>query len=428
MKKLLVVTLLLSSFVFANNVKLDVELSHQTIEANKDATIFLRVKLTGEKPKNTSKRTPLNVALVLDRSGSMSGEKMSQTIRAAISFVNRLKKEDIVSIITYDDRVSVLLSATKLTNKESVIRKLRAIRVGGSTALHAGVVEGAKQIRKFMDKTRVSRVILLSDGQANVGPHTPQALGQLGQSLLKEGISVTTLGLGDGYNEDLMSKLASKSDGNHKFLRTSNDIEHFFNKELGTMSTIVATDVKIIIEFLDGVTPNRVLDIDAKVLKKSVKAGFNQIYGDHERYMMVELKVPKNEADKIRTLAKVSVVYRNMKNKKMVKNSKMIRVKFAKKAVENKDVMVSAIEQLATIENIRAVKLRDAGRIKEAKRVLRANSAMLKAKSKQYKSKKLEVQSSQNDEAVQNLAPAQWNSQRKMMRDSQTKRSYKGAL
>mgnify|MGYP003380095548 CR=1 FL=1 len=81
-------------------------------------------------------------------------------------------------------------------------------RYSGSTPLFAGVSQGAPELRKFLDKNRVNRVILLSDGQANVGPSSPNELGRLGLSLGKEGIAVTTIGLGLGYNEDLMAPVS----------------------------------------------------------------------------------------------------------------------------------------------------------------------------------------------------------------------------
>jgi Ca-activated chloride channel family protein len=415
-------------WLIASPVKLDVELSHQAIKAEKKNKVYLRVKLTGEKVSENRERTPLNVALVLDRSGSMSGDKIARTKKAAIAFVNRLEADDIVSIVIYDDRIDTLLAATKLRDKRAVIRKIEQIFTGGSTALYGGVVQGAFEVRKFKDKTRVNRIILLSDGQANVGPSSVQALGKLGSSLAKEGISVTTLGLGNGYNEDLMSALAAKSDGNHKFLRTSADVEHFFNKELGVMGMIVAKNISIDIACRNGVKALRVLDVDATMENRHVKSGFNQVYGGHERYMMVELEVPAKAMGSKNKLVDVSLSYYDLKHKIQRKQQKGLVVPAKKLAKENKDVMVSAVEQLATLANAKAVKLRDQGKIEAAKKALQRNSAMLKSKAKAYNSSKLMEQSAENDEAMENLDDAKWNVQRKQMRDKQTKRFFKGAL
>ena len=109
--------------------------------------------------------------------------------------------------------------------------------------MFSGVSKGASEVRKFLDSNRVSRVILLSDGLANLGPSTPSELGQLGHSLSKEGISVTTIGLGLGYNEDLMTQLAGMSDGNHAFVQNYSDLTKIFAAEFNTALTVVANQL-----------------------------------------------------------------------------------------------------------------------------------------------------------------------------------------
>src|SRR5690606_9640008 len=109
--------------------------------------------------------------------------------------------------------VEVLVPATKVSDRATIDRGIQRLRAGGMTALFAGVVKGATEVRKFLSRDRVNRVILLSDGAANVGPASAGELGRLGTTLRKEGIAVTTVGLGLGYNEDLMVQLAQGSGG-----------------------------------------------------------------------------------------------------------------------------------------------------------------------------------------------------------------------
>ncbi len=427
-KKVWGILFLLAASLGAKEVQMDVELSHPVMESDKKQHAYLRVKLTGFEMPSSFQRTPLNVALVLDRSGSMSGEKIEKTKEAAIAFVNRLKDDDIVSIITYDDRINVLLAATKLHNRQSVIQKIRQIRPGGSTALYAGVTAGAQELRKFADKKRVSRIILLSDGIANKGPSTPSALADLGAKLIREGFSVTTLGLGDGYNEDLMTQLAAKSDGNHKFLRTTEDIRKFFNKELGVIGAIVARDVTIEIECAEGVKPVRVLDLDAKIDGNRVQSGFNQIYSKHERYMLLELEIAPHGNNVSKKVANVTVTYSNMQTHTAAKLTATPTAHFKHSSEENPGVMIAVTEQLATIANAKALKLRDQGRIKEAKKLLKNNSMMLEEKAKAYNAPQLKEQAQENADDMDHMDEASWKKQRKMMRDKQTKRFYKGAL
>ena len=245
----------LTTLANASQVKLDVSLANPVLIAGKKQTTYLKVGLTGFEMSGKAKRTPANIAIVIDRSGSMQGDKIKQARNAALAAVSRLNANDIVSIIAYDDTVSVLVPATKASDRATINAGIKKIKADGSTALFAGVSKGAEEVRKFLSRDRVNRVILLSDGLANVGPNTPGALGDLGASLAKDGISVTTLGLGTGYNEDLMTQLAQKSDGNHSFVECSSDLVKIFNCEFGDVLSVVAQEVSITIKCRDGIRP-----------------------------------------------------------------------------------------------------------------------------------------------------------------------------
>src|SRR5688572_17525573 len=223
----------------AAQVRLEVSLDKPTMLADKKQSAFVKIGLTGFKLDGLDKRAPVNVAIVLDKSGSMQGEKIAKAKDAAIAAIGRLGSGDIVSIVAYDSTVKVIVPATKLNDKEWVIQQIRSIEADGSTALFAGVSRGAEELRKFRDKNRVHRVILMSDGLANVGPESPSELGAVGASLMKEGISVSTMGLGLDYNEDLMTKLARNSSGNHVFIEQADNLVRVFNDEFNDVLSVV---------------------------------------------------------------------------------------------------------------------------------------------------------------------------------------------
>jgi len=411
----------------SEQVKVDVAVAKPYLLAGQKQTSYIRVGLTGIPINDTGRRTAVNVAIVLDKSGSMTGEKLRKAKDAAFASIDRLGPNDIVSVIAYDQTVDVLVPATKVSDRQTLRASIEKLSAGGSTALFAGVSKGAAEVRKFLDRQRVNRIILLSDGQANVGPSSPADLGNLGASLIKEGISVTTLGLGLDYNEDLMTQLARKSDGNHYFIENSTDLARQFGYEFDDVLSVVAQEVTVGITCGPGVRPIRVLGREADITGQTVTTYVNQVYGNQEKYVLLEVEVPAQQAGTEQNLANVNVSYVNMASKNPDKIARVASTRFTGSAslVEsstNATVMTSAIEQIAVERNKQAVLLRDQGKIEEARKVLLDNAAFLSENAVKYNSKELEDYKGKNRKDADNLAPAVWESQRKAILSEQNVR------
>lgn len=427
-------TAALAGSLAANQVKLNVAMANPFLEAGQKQTAFFKIGLTGFEMEKASDRTPVNVAIVLDKSGSMSGQKIEHAKQAAIQAVDRLGTEDIVSVIAYDHTVSVLVPATKVSDKNAIKARIRKLQSGGNTALFAGVSKGAAELRKFLDKDRVNRVILLSDGKANSGPSSPKALGDLGASLIKEGISVTTLGLGEGYNEDLMDQLARRSDGNHTFIESPAQLAKIFNAEFEDILSVVAQEVAIEVKCADGIRPVRVLNREAEISGQQIVTHLNQLYSRQEKYLLVEVEVPSTKAERTREVADVSVSYANMLTRTTDELASSLSVRFTQskeivQANTNEAVMVSCVLQKATDANKLATNLRDQGKVEEAKEVLIINGRYLESNAARWKSPALGGYAIEQQLDLDNIDDdVKYNVRRKQMRASQfkndTQRSY----
>ena len=411
----------------AEQVKVDVAVAKPYLLAGQKQTSYLRVGLTGIPINDARRRTPVNVAIVLDKSGSMTGDKLRRAKEAALASIDRLGPNDIISLIAYDQTVDVLVPATKISDRHSLRTAIDRLSAGGNTALFAGVSKGAAEVRKFLDPQRVNRIILLSDGQANVGPSSPADLGNLGASLIKEGIAVTTLGLGLGYNEDLMTQLARKSDGNHYFIENTGDLARQFGYEFDDVLSVVAQEVTVRITCAPGVRPVRVLGREADITGQTVTTYVNHVYGDQEKYVLLEVEVPAGRAGTERSIADVSVTYVNMASRSPDRVARLTTARFTGSAslVEsstNPAVMASAIEQIAVERNKQAVALRDQGKIEEARRILLDNAAFLSENAAKYNSKELGDYVGKNQKDAENLDPSVWESQRKAILSEQNVR------
>lgn len=408
-----------------HSVTLDTAVSHPVLLCDKTQTVYIRVALRGHEPAGACERPPVNVAIVLDKSGSMQGEKIVRAKDAAAKAVCRLGPEDIVSVVTYDTNVRVVVPATKAHEKEWILSRIEEIHAGGSTALHAGVEKGAAELRKFHDDRRVSRLVLLSDGLANVGPSSPAELARLGQRLGGESIAVTTIGLGMGYNEDLMTQLAYGSDGSHYFAENARDLARIFDEEFGRALSVVAQEVEIEVRCGPGVRPLRWLGRTGTIGERTARSSISHIYSQHERYVLLELEVPAGSTGRIPWLAEVDVRYDNLLTHERQRFGAVVTAQYTLSSEQvakaiNAEVMAAVVEQIATERNEQAVKLRDQGQVQEARSMLEANAQYLYEHADRYHSDRLAEYGGANVEDARNLAPGQWAGRRKAMREAQS--------
>lgn len=409
----------------ASGVRLHVNAGKPLMRADRLGKNYLKVGLQGDKAQpNRSDKPPLNLALVLDRSGSMQGTKMSEAKQAALLVIDRLSANDIISIVAYDSGVQVVVPATKAQDKAMLRRAVRGLQPQGSTALFAGVSTGLAEIRKFKDDRRVNRVILLSDGQANVGPKSPNELALLGSAAGKEGISVTTIGLGLGYNEDLMARLAKASDGNHAFAESADTLAQIFQFELSDVMSVVGQEVSVKVKLPKGVRAVQLFGREGEINGSEVFVAFNQLYAGQEKYFLVELEMTGGAPETTAMLAKVEVSYAEMSQGRTVRLAATESVRFSNSqtaisSAENASVMVAAVEALAVRANREAVALRDKGDVKRARKTLQDNAIYLQQNAARYGSQRLETYRQRNEEDSKNLEGAKWNKQRKSMRKTQ---------
>lgn len=417
---------LLSENAHAAPVEVKAALATPLVQAGKTQTAFLKVSLTGLALPSNAARLPLNIAIVIDRSGSMSGEKMNQARQAAIFAVNSLSPDDIVSVVAFDHVVEIITPATRATDKAAITQAIARIDARGSTAIFAGTSKGAHEVRKFLDKTRVNRVVLLSDGLANVGPSSPSELGQLGSALAREGISVTTIGLGLGYNEDLMTQLAGFSDGNHAFVANAQDLVRVFKLEFGDVTSVVAQDVDITIRLVQGARPVRVLGRNAEIVDNTIRTRMSQLGSEQEKFLLLEVDVPAGVSGKSLNIADVDVAYLNTQNKRRDAVTRHVAVNYSDSAdkiatATDKKVMKSAVEQVANFLNKQALQLQDEGKTEEARRLLNDSADYLGRNAAAIGAPELKKQEENVRGQAATLGKDNWSTTRKSMREQQHK-------
>jgi len=293
-----------------------------------------------------------------------------------------------------------------------------------STALFAGVSKGAEEVRRFYHPHRVNRIVLLSDGLANVGPSSPAALGSLGESLGREGIGVTTIGLGLDYNEDLMTQLAGRSEGNHFFAQTPEDLQRGFDLEFSIGLAVAMRDVRVAIRCAEGVRPVRLLSGTGDIVGQQVAVRLNQLYAGKEAVVLLELQTAFPEPRPAYPVASLVVTGSDLRSRSVARLEQQVQARTVADPREversvDPTVMVEATVQLANLRYRAALDLRDQGKVAEARSVLQGNAQFLQENAQRYKSSKLlQFEQSQQRSSANIEGPA-WKGERKRMLDEQ---------
>jgi Ca-activated chloride channel homolog len=371
----------------AGGIEIKADLGRSTLVTGEQQQTYLRIAITaGRRPE--ARRAPLNVALVIDRSGSMSAHgRIENARKAAQMAVERLGRDDILAVVSYDDRVEVDVPATKLTDPLRAKEQIARLTPRGSTAIHAGLLAGANEVRKFKSRDRVNRIVLLSDGLANVGPSKPSDFVSLGRELASDGITVSTIGLGRDYNEDLMAGLARSADGGHVFVQESADLANFLAREFDDALGIVGQEVEIIITLRDGVKPLRVLGRDAEIGGNRIVYKVGVLVGGAEQVLLSDLDVAAavaNGVAGVAELASIEVSYNDAVSGKRVTKSATTSARFeADREASARSLNAEVMRDVATLVSregrAEAVRLRDAGRTEEARKKFEDNAAYVKS-------------------------------------------------
>ncbi len=375
--------------VLQSGVKCRVEIDRAILPAGGSQKAVVKVTLDAPPPPQKSTRPAVNLAIVLDRSGSMAGKKLERAKDAAIEALRHLGPMDMFSVVVYDHNVSTVVSAQHAKNIEWIEGRIRQIRPGGNTALFGGVSQGASEVRKNLEGNYVHRIILLSDGLANVGPSSPEDLGRLGVALIKESISVTSIGVGTDYNEDLMTRLSQNSDGNTYFVETSRDLPRIFTAELGDVLSVVAKKVQVIIECPDDVKPLNIIGRDGRIRGKIVELSLNQLYGSQEKYALIEVEISGGKSGEKKDIAYVNINYENPFTQKRETSSGRVYARFSKDRIKVKRSANISVKReynlnLNALSQEKAISLSDRGKKREAVSELKKSAQKLRTVGQQY--------------------------------------------
>ena len=252
------------------------------------------LQLTAAAASETSSRPSMGVALVIDRSGSMCGDKIVNARAAAVTFLRNLADGDVVSIFQYDDVVEQLAPPTVISaaTREALAASVTQMYPRGSTNLHGGLQAGIASLRQAASERPIRRVILISDGMANVGPSSPGQLGAVAAGASAQGISVTAIGVGLQYDEAVLGALAVRSGGRFYHLQEPAQMAAILESELQALNRTVARNVVLDLAPAPGVSFIGATGADVRRQGGRVQLHVGEVLGDTTRPVVVTLRLP----------------------------------------------------------------------------------------------------------------------------------------
>lgn len=329
---------------------------------------------------------PINLSLVLDKSGSMQGRKIKNLREAAKLVVDRLGPQDTISIVAFSDRKYLIAESQPVTDKEALKKKIDRIRDGGGTAISGGMGQGLAELEKALDPGRISRLLLLTDGQTFGDEDQCKTLAQRAAD---KGIVVNALGLGDDWNEDLLDELADASGGVSDFIDSPDKIVTFFEQAVQSMQDTVVQNAEMVLRLANGVTPRQVWQVLPMITNlgyrplsdRDVQVSLGELEKGQPRSLLVELLITPRPAGRYR-IAQTEISY-DVPGLKLVneKAKTDVLLDFTANAAEAKeyDAQVMNLVETVTAFKLQTRALEDAkmGDLSGASQKLRAAATRL---------------------------------------------------
>jgi len=239
--------------------KIEFFTTHEKLLAGREQTVDVLIRITPpDLDLENTRRTPLNLSIVLDRSGSMAGDKMVRAREAAMYCVDQMLPTDRLSVVAFDDRIDTLFPSEPVANKKSMKDLISRIDARGSTALHEAWVRGGLTISDHLLERGINRVLLITDGQANVGVTSTDEIVTQSLELFQRGMSTSTIGIGADFNEDLLLPMAQSGGGNAWHVVEAEDMQRIFQVELDGLVAQFAHTVSLSLIPSDGI---RIADV-----------------------------------------------------------------------------------------------------------------------------------------------------------------------
>lgn len=296
------------TFEAGDTLRVEGRLGHETLAAQRDNETFLYVDVSAPAGAKAISPAPVNLAIVIDKSGSMNNGRLEHAVQAARGMIRRMRDGDMVSVVTYNTQASTLVSPTVIDgdSRQRVSDRLSGIVAGGDTCISCGVEAGMDALRGR--DGMVQRMLLLSDGKATDGVRDIGGFERIAERARDMGCAISSLGIDIGYNERIMSTIALSSNGRHYFVENESSLPSIFDQELDSLVSTVATNAELRVQLAPGVQVLQVFDRAFRREGNTLIAPMGSFAAGDDKTLLVKVRLPRG-AEGSRPVADVNLAF-----------------------------------------------------------------------------------------------------------------------
>lgn len=262
-----------------------ISLSHTRLLSGQETPVFADVRVVADADGRSRERAPISLAVVLDTSGSMSGEKIEEARRSVLRLLGEMRDDDEISMVRYSDTSEVIQPLARVGHvRQALAEKIRQLDASGGTNIPDGLSHGLRSLDEAA-RGRVRRIVLVSDGLDT----TRSQAESYARSSFSSGITVSTMGIGLDFDESYMGSVAQNGHGNFAFVKDGASLASFLHRELEETAGTTVENARVRLRLPEGMRFVSATGADAVVKGSEVELAIGSLFGGDERRVVVEL-------------------------------------------------------------------------------------------------------------------------------------------
>lgn len=366
-----------ATFVLDDTVRVEARLGNAAMAEGAATESFVMLELKGSEAEGLATTTPVHLGLVIDRSGSMQGKRLSNAKAAAESAVDRLVDGDTVSVVAFDTSTTTVVPPTRLdaSTRPTVRQHIEALTLGGDTCISCGIDASEAFMAQTPDHVR--RMIVLSDGDTNAGVRDLPGMRALAQSVHIRGTTLSSIGVDLAYNERIMAAIAEGGEGLHHFVADPSDLSRVFESEALSARSTVAQNLEAHVRLEPGVELVEVLDRSFTRSGTDLVFPLGSLSKGEVKTVLARVRVSASHAAEA-PVAAVEIRYRDLAKAKDVHSTGNLAATVATTTSEVDPFVGARVERSQTASALQqANDLFRQGKLEEARKTLGARHATL---------------------------------------------------